>query len=234
MTTSTEFKIKLEDQAAPVAVDFSSDSSTLLVAFGGIQGALGMPPFEFFNLTSTFATQKIYVRDLEQAWYHCGLPGLTDNIDGIARLLKGLVEARPPKRVIMCGNSMGGYAALLFGALLEPTVVQAFSPQTFLSSRQRLLFWDRRWPEQIRKLHRALTARREYFDLQTTLARPGNAATRFHIHYSLIDRLDKLHAERLRCAPNVTLHPYRVGGHGLIKHLRASGLLKKILLESLE
>jgi hypothetical protein len=36
---------------APLALDLSIDSSSVLVAFGGIYGAMGMPPFEFFNLT---------------------------------------------------------------------------------------------------------------------------------------------------------------------------------------
>ena len=90
-----------------------------MVAFGGMGGTFGMPHFEFSNLTSGFSVNKIYIRDLYRMWYHGGLPGITDHIEGIAHYLARQIQLRDIKKTIMVGNSMGGYAALLLGWMLE-------------------------------------------------------------------------------------------------------------------
>jgi hypothetical protein len=229
----SQFEARLEDTDLPLVTEFSKGDAPLLIAFGGVKGALGMPPFEFFNLTSSFDVKKIYVRDLDQAWYHLGLPGLAGDIDGIAVHLRSLIQEQSPSRVVMCGNSMGGYAALLLGVLLDVDVVQAFSPQTFISRSQRLGHLDFRWLRQMRKVHNSATAQKEYFDLKRALPLVEGGKTELHVHYSTAGRLDKLHAERLGGLQNVRLHPYTEGGHRLIRHLRDSGLLKEILTKSL-
>ena len=45
----------------------------------------------------------------------------------------------------MLGSSAGGYAALLFGRLLEADEVHAFGPQTFISPSLRLRYSDNWW-----------------------------------------------------------------------------------------
>ena len=55
------FKQNLEYTKSSVVIDFSSEGKSLLIAFGGIIGALGRPPFEFFNLTKKIEVKKIYV-----------------------------------------------------------------------------------------------------------------------------------------------------------------------------
>ena len=233
MTDQTRFWDRLGDPTSPVAVDFTPESSSLLIAFGGIAGGLDMPPFEFFNLTSCIDTKKIFVRDLEQVWYHHGLSGIATNIDGVATWLGRTIREQSPGRVVVCGNSMGGYAALLFGALLDVDEVMAFAPQTFVSTSQRIAHLDPRWRGQMRKLHRSITAQREYFDLKQSLARIDARRTKLHIHFCAGNRLDRLHAKRLDHDSRVELHAYPSDHHAVVKHLRASGELADMLEKAL-
>jgi pimeloyl-ACP methyl ester carboxylesterase len=218
--------------SAAIAVDFHSQSESLVVAFGGMAHTRDMPIFEFFHTASHMDTNAIFVRDLRHAWYHRGLPGIARNIDGIAAHLDGLIKSKPFKQVTFVGSSTGGYAAILFGFLLHADTVIAFVPKTFLSPWMRLLRFDVKTWAQMGALIWSRTAQKEYFDLRRVLqSRPAD--TEFHVHYSANARVDILHAERLRGVPNVHLHEHRDGGHKLVRKLRDTGKLKEILLQSL-
>jgi hypothetical protein len=234
MVNTASFLNVLQDNASPIAIEVDRSSSSVLIAFGGIQGSLGMPPFEFFNLAAGIGTSKIFVRDLEQAWYHFGLPGLSRDIEGTAKLLRNEVTRLAPGRVIMCGNSMGGYAAILFGHLLEVDEVHAFCPQTFIGRFRRMIFRDKRWAEQMRRLHSSGEMQRDYSDLRRlVLARTGNKPI-IHIHFSLTNRLDKRHALRMGNLDSVILHGYAEKmGHKLVRSLRDSGRLREIITGAL-
>lgn len=66
-------------QETSVAVDFSCSSDVLWVFFGGINGGLEIPIFEFGNITKDIEVKKIFIRDRHQAFYHKGL----ENINGV-------------------------------------------------------------------------------------------------------------------------------------------------------
>jgi len=224
----------VQDNASPIAIDVDRSSTSVLIAFGGIKGSFGMPPFEFFNLTADIGTSRIFIRDMEQAWYHFGLQGHSRDIAGTAELLRNEVNRLAPGRVIMCGNSMGGYAAILFGHLLEVDEVHAFCPQTFIGRFRRLIFRDKRWPEQMRRLHSSGGTQRDYIDLRRLLlSRPGNKPI-IHIHFSMTNRLDKRHALRMENLNSVILHAYAEKmGHRLVRSLRDSGRLREIITRAL-
>ena len=136
----------------PIAADFSNPSNSVLIAFGGILGAMGIPPFEFFSLTREMQVNKIYLRDLKQAWYHHGLPGVADNINDLVLFLDNILDKNGVEKTVLVGNSMGGFAAILFGVLLSRKVlVHAFSPQTFIDRLNRYIHKDDRWSDQIQK-----------------------------------------------------------------------------------
>jgi pimeloyl-ACP methyl ester carboxylesterase len=141
------------------------------------------------------------------------------------------VEAKVDK-VLMVGNSMGGYAALLFGNLLGATEVLAFSPQTFLSRRRRIVHRDRRWSRQMAAVHSAPLIEPAFLDLGP-LFRHYSGSTVFHVHYGTKSRHDQAHARQLRHCPSVALHAYPYEGHELVKSLRESGELEAILREEL-
>ena len=215
-----------------MVADFSANSDTLLVAFGGIAAGIGMPPFEFFRLVNDLSVKKLFVRDLEQAWYHRGLPGIATDIHGAAKYLAELIAEQGVGRTVFVGNSMGGYAAILFGTLLQANVAHAFAPQTFLDKTSRMLSLDRRWRGQIRKLQRTPNIDASLLDLRRLLSQT-QSGIETHVHFSALHRLDCIHAQRLRATANVTLHSYPLDGHNLVRHLRDTGVLRTLLLQSL-
>jgi len=108
-----------------------------------------MPPFEFLSLTGGIPVKRVFVRDLRQAWYHHGLPGQGDGLLDVARVLRELIDGHDVRRVVMAGNSAGGYAALVFGCLLGADAVLAFAPQTVLDLGTLAEMGDHRWDERL-------------------------------------------------------------------------------------
>lgn len=216
-----------------VATDFSSDSDTLLLAFGGLKGGIGrVLPFEFWNLTKDIKTKKIYVRDPYQAWYHRGLPGISRDFGGTVKYLRRMIGEQGPRRVVVCGNSAGGYAALLFGCALKVDLVLSFAPQTFIGPVERKKHRDDRWKPKLKALYQN-GGNPEFYNLKRVIWRYRKNKTHYHIHYPKKDRLDEIHARRMRVIPTVELFPHDSDTHQMVMRLRDSGTLKKLLLEAL-
>lgn len=231
MSDPRNFDAKLQEKAEAIAEDFSSDSTVLLVALGGFAGGIGIPPFEFFRITSDLDTNRVFIRDLPQAMYHMGLPNVGGGVDGIVRTIRKRIEENGIERVVVVGNSGGGYASLLVGALLEADEVIAFSPVTFIGPIARMLHGDRRAPMLFFRAWVSRDRRSEYFDLRNVLLKHG-LDSKFHIYYCHtgdMGRLDTLHATRLQEFPNVNLYRLDRGGHNLVKLLRDDGKLDGIL-----
>ncbi len=222
-------RVQVEDPTVGVATDFGPKADTLLVAFGGIKGGMGIAPFEFLRLASDVPTKRLFVRDLSQAWYQRGVPGLGETVGEAAAGLRTRIQESGARRVVMTGNSMGGFAALLFGAMCGADEVHAFSPQTFLGRWRRFRARDFRWREQIAAIHRRRPAG-AVLDLRRTLRGwegPGI------VHYCTNYDLDRAHATRLRGLPGVSLRGHESGDHQLVRTLRASGELVEILRAAL-
>jgi hypothetical protein len=226
---------EMVDESSSILADTSVESDIVLIAFSGILGGYGgMPVFEFSRVLSRFAVKKIFIRDVSQAWYQNGLPGVGENVDQIADYLQKRISEANGHRVITLGNSMGGYAALLFGWLLQADEAYAFSPQTFIDVKQRLLRLDFRWQREIRKIHRDGRSTRKYMDLVRVFRSQPRASTECHVYYCSESRLDRCHAKRMGCFPNVVLHAHEAGGHMLVKLLRDIGYLDTLLSQTLQ
>ncbi len=221
-----------EGSGAPAAGNVRCIPATvgapLLVAFSGHWGHLAMPIFEFGRLTDHLEVSRLLVREPYRAWYHRGLPEAGPDILSLCSLLERHVRDVRPRSVIAFGVSAGGYAALLFGALLGFDEVHALAPQTTLGRWHRLRMLDRRWQRDIAQIYRTAPQNRPFRDLRRVLPRRPSATT-FHVHYSRADRLDALHAERLADLPNVLLHSYPAGGHRLARWLHERGELLRLL-----
>jgi pimeloyl-ACP methyl ester carboxylesterase len=218
----------LDDQAA-VLEETVPGSRKLILAFGGIKGALGMPTFEFYQSSSIINENRIFFRDFSQQWYHSGLRGMTRNVPETANYIRMLINRIAPEEVIFIGNSMGGFAAILFSTLLDIGRVVSFSPQTFISPLKRLSTGDTRWKWDVLDTYRASLLKPKYYDLRHLLDNSPRH-NQIDIYASSLDRLDMLHAKEISDFSNVHLHVYEVGGHRLVKDLRDAGLLQEILL----
>lgn len=113
-------------------------SKTLIVSFAG-HGLKygGVPKIEFANFLETHFSHidvQFYI-DNTCSSYHHGIQGISTNIDETVQYLRKRFEGYD--RVICLGASAGGYAAILFGSLLNVDTVIAFIPQTILKSKDR-------------------------------------------------------------------------------------------------
>lgn len=73
----------------------------------------------------------LYMRDVDKRWYLNKLPGIGESVEDTIVFLKN--ETRKYRTSIFVGSSMGGYAAILFGSLLNAKSVIAQTPQTDLN-----------------------------------------------------------------------------------------------------
>lgn len=227
---SQKFQNDLQNQELPYTMEIGTGSKTLLITFAGISGAIGLYPFEFFKTTQGFDIDKIFIRDLEQAWYHKGMKGISDSIETTAKYLKSIIKSHNYKKVVCLGNSMGGYAAIVIGHLIKADTVLAFAPQTFLDTKNRQKYGDNRWKEQISALPKEID--KKYLDLSKLLI-SSNDKTKINIYYSLDERIDVEHVDKIKKFKNINLYPYKDGGHQLVQLLRKSGHLYRILRNSL-
>ena len=227
------FRRDLEDPNRSLSFDFERDSTTLLIAFGGMQGLLGIPPFEFFKATGEIPVKRLFVRDLHQAWYHRGIPEYGDDIDQVADALRSLLEPHGVQRLVVAGNSAGGYAALLFGSLLEASTALCFAPQTVIDPEILENMRDDRWKQQLTALIDAGALQRRWADLGSALPAVHNGRTRYEVFFDAGYELDRLHAERVSDVPGLTIHAREGGKHSIAQTMRASGELRAVLREAL-
>ena len=217
----------LADLSVTFVREYGAASRTMLVALGGMKRKPGIVPFEFGGVTAGLPVKKLYFREPNRIWYRRGLAGVAPNLDAIAGFIRAEVKAQQIERLVMIGNSMGGYAAILFGCLAEADEVHAFSPQTFLSFWLRLRLGDKRWTRLILK-RRFAPGWPAYSDLRPVVLEK-NPRTNLYLHYSTASQVDTRHVERLAGLPGVHLRAHAEGGHRVVTQLRATGELETIL-----
>lgn len=223
----------LDDTTVSLATDLRYPGRPVLVAFAGVIGKMGMPTFEFFNITKGLRINRVFVRDLERLWYQRGITGLGDDLPSAALGLRSAIDAIGPSRVVTVGNSGGGYAAIAFGALLEADEVLAISPQTVLGRVEAMRYQESTWAHVTERLEAAGGPDDRYADLAQMLS-SSPCRPPCHVHYAAANEIDALHAEHLGGTPGVRLHPHDHHDHNVITRLRDEGKLRQLLVEHLE
>lgn len=201
-------------------------SKCLYIFFGGISNGVEIPPFEFYNAARILDADKIFVRDLKQAWYQAGLQNQTSNIPETTALLKREIQEVNPDQVMCVGGSMGGFASMLFAPLIGATKAVVFSPQTFISPWSRIRYRDGRWKKEILRMYRRSFFLPKIWDIKSHLQRHPAAVD---VYYAKNHHLDHLHVIRLAALPSVTLHAMPGSGHNVVRKLRDDNVLKDAL-----
>lgn len=209
----------------PVKIELSTNGSNLYIFFGGIAD---MPQFEFYNYTKRINENKIFIRDLAQCWYQDGLPGISNDIHSTAKYIQRQIESLKPKKIFFVGNSMGGYAAMLFGNLIGKGEVIAFAPQTFISPFLRLIHRDSRWRKQILATYIKSIFKRKAWNLKPLLLR-GRGSDKISVFVSKNHRLDYIHALHIKNISGVNVYEFERGGHKVVKLLRDEGKFSAIM-----
>ena len=204
---------------ANILENFTLDSNVILVCFS----ARHISPkcrYHFLDLVANFPGKKLFLRDISDAWYNKGLLGLTQNIEQTSTYLKNIIEQQNVKKVVFLGASSGGYAALLFGYLLEVDEIHAFGAQTKI-------------PNNLEEINLLEDIEPIYFDLakvyQTKLISPS-----CHLYFDHKFPPDLEHAQHLKHFASVELHGYPAGiGHKITLWLKHQNLLQSIILNAL-
>jgi pimeloyl-ACP methyl ester carboxylesterase len=214
-----------------VRFDLVPSPSALLVSFGGVWTTNARPGFEFVSSARDLPGSTLFLTDIDQVWYQKGVRGVGPSIEAVASHLRGVIETHGFDRVVMIGNSAGGYAALLFGVLVGADEVHAFSPQTELLDLRNGYFLDKLAAAQ------KAAASEVWLDLRRALTERRPPARRVEpnlfLHFSRYCRKDRHHAFRMRGVDGLHVIPYHNATHGLASALRNAGLLTPLLTHSL-
>ena len=109
------------------------DAGTVLFAFTGHFGALGLPLAIMHRWFGRLDAHVVYLRDPYRRAYSAGIPSLGIDRAATARSLKGIAKDLGTLRTACYGNSSGGYGALLYGLDIAAASVLAVNPLTDLS-----------------------------------------------------------------------------------------------------
>jgi len=188
----------------------------VVLAFGGMASHLQMPPAEFGRTFAERRSDVIFFKDFQQCWYQQGLLGLTTDVPSTAQYIRDTVAAHGWQQVTTVGTSAGGYAAILFGALIGAARIVAFSPQTLVGPQafRRFASTDSRKGD--------IDLKGRYLDLAKVLEETGFAGM-IDIYFGLQNKMDVLAAEWLQRFPNVKLHGVATATHNSAQKLREEG-----------
>jgi len=104
------------------------NGKNLLIVFGGGDGTIGVEEVGLVELAKELNSDLLLLKDLAQNWFLLGINETTNNVETSVTALVGIVKEYD--KVFVTGLSLGGYAAVLYGSLINSTAVVAFSPQT--------------------------------------------------------------------------------------------------------
>lgn len=234
-----------------VLVDRIVPGAPLVIAFGFVSWTT-RPAFDFYGRlrkleqASGQHLNKILVRDSGNAWYHRQIAGLGNHVDETAQSLRELVRRIAPSTVTTLGQSMGAYAAVMYGLLLDAQQIVAFGPLSFLDVQQARLYHELRWLPVMESLAQDPPPS-GYYDLAALCRARATETTQMHLVFgtrpdvanagasaSESVNLDAMHAQRLAGFGRCTLHPYPHSGHAVVQHLidtrRINGLLASCIL----
>lgn len=214
---------KLPCSLSPVEIEDRGGKVTIL-AFAGMLTSLAMPKAEFFNsLSENTDVNIIFVKDFKQAWYQCGLLGLIEDITETTHFLKKIIP-QSTERIVTLGTSAGGFAAILFGCLLNAHESVSFGPQTFLNKKEFMTFRsvESRWAE---------IQDSKFLDLKNIIAESN---TVHNIYAGKYNDADMMHVSNITHLESVFFHEIESDTHNIAKLFKDTGRLDKILKRLLD
>jgi hypothetical protein len=214
-------EVKADEIEESILEDLNTDSDVLVIAFGGLGLNFTIPRFEFVKILSDFNVNILFVKDKYQAYYQYGIE-TNGNITKTLAILEQKIAKIQPKKILLFGNSSGGYAALLFGFLLDfnkfPVAeVHAFAPRCLISPKCN------EYPH----IEREFQSLPHFFSVQQT---PKCA---FQLYYAKDCGTDQEFALSLKC-DWIKLHAYEEGGHELVRALKNQGILHTIIKNAIQ
>ncbi len=191
-------------------------SATLVVSFAGIGGTRSEePPAEFVKIASDNGSNHVlFVTDIWRSWLNA--PHMAEQIVETVERTKARISAR---RVVMVGNSMGGFSALRIARLMPVDAVAAFSPQ--YSPDPSLVPDDHRWSYFRRKIRQFRFRRIDALPEPPTVTYIFQGGTRSEAY----------HWRRFPFAENADQYVFPGIGHNLAHHLKQRRVLRPLVAD---
>jgi hypothetical protein len=213
-----------------ILVEQGTDTSRLLIAFTGFQGALTMPPYDFFAASGQLGASRILLRDSTHLLYFKGCPPDAPGFETLLQRLRAEIARLSPQRITCVGTSSGGFAAMLFGHLLGVDEVHAFAPTVYGSVS--LTLWKRDWQQ----LRQRISPKHLLFEMLIPLhlwkyrnlprvLRTWNDRTTFTVHVCSKNAHDMQRADSFRGLPHVEIAIHECSTHQVARHLVREGKL---------
>ncbi len=233
----------VDSASADMLVDEWVPDAPLLISFAFVNWERPAD-FYLFGRSRKLETQcgrrfnRILLRDRRNLWYLRGIPGLGGSLAETVVALRRLIQAVAPSEVWCVGESMGGYAALLYGILLGASRIVSFGPLSTFSAIFASEYEDLRWRDVMLRLDPAEVP--VTTDLPELARRMGHAS-RVHLIAGTSAgsgapeavNLDVMHAERFSGLSGVRFHYYPEAGHAVTKWLADAGRFDEILAHCL-
>lgn len=241
--TSPLGRIEVYSSTQSYLEDVHHPGETLVICFSGQAEKDVVPTFEFFEALHWLETDhrtrvnKFFMRDIANNWYHLGIPGIGDNVDEVAAFLRQRIDLLKPRKVITLGNSMGGYAAILFGALLDVDQIIALCPRAFLDTQRAIAYNDMYYYPALHLIERHCEHRCYYPDLPHLLQNRNFAGkTDIFIGSKASGEnatdgvsIDTLHAAAFYTLPKSTVHAYPSCGHDVARYMKQQNIFDRHL-----
>ncbi|MCW5715738.1 MAG: hypothetical protein KIT43_14595 [Bauldia sp.] len=119
-----------DDPDAAVQLSALPGAPTLVVAFCGVAHRLGPPLSVIHRWLGRLDASILYLRDFRNAGFASGIEPVAANAPDTAAHILSIAREAGARRIATFGNSLGGYAALRYGPLLQADRVLAFIPAT--------------------------------------------------------------------------------------------------------
>ena len=160
--------------------------------------------YEWYHTRINRASKHIFIRDIFKQWYLGGINANINSPEKLAAFLKQ--ETQGYTNVITLGSSAGGYAAILYGSLINAQTVFAFNPQFEIGS---LLEQS---SETINPLiFRLRNERDKYYDIVPFI----NEKTEIYYFYSKHSPWDKEQHKYIKPQHNLYQIPFSSNHHGI-------------------
>jgi hypothetical protein len=215
------------DETSSCKVVPMAGATTTVIAFSGLQELVGMPLFEFGAAVSGLGANCIFVRDPHRSWYQTpsdlGATALEK-----ARAIRAVAEGIGSQRLVCVGTSMGGFAAMLFGALMQADQALSFGGQAFISAKGRRAWGDNRWDNTIDRINATMPD--AVLDVRPAIRK---SKVRVSCFAGSQDRLDIVHSLFISAEPNVRAYCAPGGPHNVAGFLKKKGVLDELLRAAL-
>lgn len=178
-------------------IKINPESKRLTVFFSGTDKTNGK--FDFWRVGNSQDSSVIFFNNGKNEWYQNGIPNLTGSIDSTANFINDVYNNVGATSILLCGVSMGGYAAMLYGSLINADILAfGFDSQLKIKGSRS----EKRMPKDV-QLNEP--------DLKPIVSK---AKGRIHCFAGELDGMDMISSHHLHDLDNFNCQILRGVGHG--------------------